>query len=78
MKANEDVIGDDIKKGMVIDTPEAIEYYKLCVLKRALKLEIVGLKRSRGLKSAYSIIKDEFGFKGNKKKVLEQLEAKLR
>ena len=62
---------------MVIDTPDAIEHYRLCVLRRALKLEIAGLKRSRGLKSAYSLIKDEFEFKGSKKKVLEQLEAKL-
>ena len=62
---------------MVIDTPDAIERYRLCTLKSALKLEISGLRRSRGLASAYSLIKKEFGFKGSKTKVLEQLEAKL-
>jgi len=38
-------------------------------------LEIAGMKR-RG-RSAYSIIKEEFGFKGNKQRVLKQLETKL-
>ena len=57
---------------MVIDTPEQIELYRLCTLKSALKLEVAGLKRSG--QSVYSIVKKEFGFKGNKKKVLTQLE----
>ena len=61
----------------IITTKEGIEHYRLCVLKSALKLEIAGMMRSRKLISAYSIIKEEFGFKGNKKKVLEQLEARL-
>lgn len=56
----------------VYDTPEAIDQFRLRALRSALKMEIFGMKR-RG-QSAYSIIKQEFGLKGNKKKVLEQFE----
>jgi hypothetical protein len=56
----------------VYDTPEAIDSFRMRALKSALKMEIFGMKR-RG-QSAYSIIKQEFGLKGNKQKVLEQFE----
>lgn len=56
----------------VYDTPEAIDQFRMRALRSALKMEILGMKR-RG-QSAYSIIKQEFGLKGNKQKVLEQFE----
>jgi len=56
----------------VYDTPEAIDQFRMRALRSALKMEIFGMKR-RG-QSAYSIIKQEFGLKGNKQKVLEQFE----
>ena len=62
----------------LITMKEGIERYRLCTLKSALKLEIAGMKRSRNQISAYSIVKEEFGFKGNKRKVLQQLEDKLK
>lgn len=49
------------------------KFARMLALRSMLSLEIKGLTR-RG-RSAYSIIKEEFGFKGNKEKVLEQLEA---
>jgi hypothetical protein len=58
-----------------LNTTEAINAYRICALRSALKLEILGM-RKRG-QSAYSIIKQEFGFKGNKQKVLEQLQTKI-
>jgi len=58
-----------------INSPEAIDAFRLCALRGALKLEILGM-RKRG-QSAYSIIKQELGFKGNKRKVLEQLQTKI-
>lgn len=61
--------------GMVI-TGEHIDMYRLLVLKSALKLEMLGIKHSAG--SVYAIVKKEFGFKGNKQKVLEQLEAYIK
>ena len=50
-----------------------IGLYRLVTLLAALKLEVKGMKR-RG-KTANQIIKDEFGFKGNRQRVLDQFEA---
>lgn len=60
----------------MIDTPEKIQGYRLIVLASALKLETKGLYASRG-RSAYTIIKKEFGLKGSKERVLEQFENLL-
>ena len=49
-----------------------IQLYGLKVLRSQLQLEIKGLK-SRG-QTAYSRIKQRFGFKGSRAKVLEQFE----
>lgn len=59
----------------VYDNPAAIALFRLKALKGALKLEILGMKRKG--RSAYAITKEEFGFKGNKQKVLQQLEDKI-
>ena len=48
-----------------------IAHARLITLKYMLSLEIKGLKR-RG-RSAYSIIKSELGFHGNRERVLAQL-----
>lgn len=58
------------------DNPEAIAEFRMRSLRGALKLEILGMRRNG--RSVYSIVKEEFGFKGNKQKVLEQLENKLK
>ena len=49
-------------------TPENINFVRMATLKSALKLEIAGLRR-RG-RSVYSIVKEEFGLRGNKRTVL--------
>jgi len=56
----------------LLTTPEQISGARLIALRGALKLELLGMKR-RG-RSAYSIIKDEFGLKGNKQKVYDQFD----
>ena len=56
---------------MIADTPYKIDLYALLALRAGLRLEVVGLK-GRG-KSAYSIAKQELGIKGNKQKVLDQV-----
>ena len=61
---------------IMLDTPEQIQAARLLVLRQGLTLETKGLRLSRG-RTAYSIIKEEFGFKGNKIKVLEQFEEML-
>ena len=56
---------------IVLDHPAQIEGFRLCTLRAALKLEIKGLRHSRG--SVYAAIKKQFGFRGSKERVLEQL-----
>ena len=53
---------------MIIDQPEQIELYRMIVLEKMLRLEILGLKMSRG-KTAYSAIKEEYNLKGSKQRV---------
>ena len=55
---------------MIIDKPEQIELWQMLVLRSALKLEMLGLKMSRG-KTAYSAIKQMFSLNGNRQKVLD-------
>ena len=59
-------------KTIVVDTHEQIDMFRFLSLRSMLKLECLGMSR-RG-QSAYSIIKAEYGLKGNKKSVLEQME----
>ena len=55
----------------IIDNPEDIDLYSIMTKRSALVMEMKGMKR-RG-RSAYSIIKEEFGLKGSKERVFEQL-----
>jgi hypothetical protein len=61
---------------IVCDTPEKINAFRLLALRSMLKLECVGMKRSRG-PSAYAMVKKQYGFKGNKAAVLTQFTARL-
>lgn len=58
-----------------LNTPEQIQAFGVLQLRTRLKLEIKGMT-CRG-KTAYQVIKDTFGFKGSKAKVLDQLETWL-
>ena len=58
---------------MTLDTPEKIEAYRLATLRTGLKLEIKGMRLSRG-RTCYSILKS-MGYKGSREKVLEQVAA---
>ena len=55
---------------MIADTPNKIALYQMLVLRSALRLEILGLKMSKG-RTAYSAIKQMFSIKGNRQKVLD-------
>jgi len=58
--------------GATVITGEAnVRNAGIFALRDMLGLELKGLGRSR--RSAYSIVKAEFGFKGNKQKVYDQL-----
>ncbi len=56
---------------MTLYTPKQIEAFRFKTLLRGLKLELVGMKMSRG-RSCYSIVKDEFRLKGSKQAVYDQ------
>ena len=58
----------------IVDTPDGIAFFQMCARRGALKLEISGLKRSRG-RTAYSICKEVYGLKGSRQSVLEQMNA---
>ena len=60
-----------MSSGFLLTEPNEINAFRLLSLQKALKLELKGLKVSRGI-SAYKIIKEEFTLKGNKQKVLDQ------
>ena len=56
---------------MIADTPYKLDLLTLLYLRRNLRLEVVGLK-GRG-RTAYSVLKQELGIKGNRQKVLDQV-----
>jgi hypothetical protein len=45
--------------------------YRMIALEKALKLELLGMKHSR--QSAYARAKQQYGLKGNREKVYNQL-----
>ena len=60
----------------MLTEPNQIAIYRLMTLRAGLKLEIRGMK-VKGGKSCYSIIRNEFGLKGDRASVLEQLDEML-
>lgn len=62
----------------IIHTPEGIEFVRLIARRKgALALELKGLNRSAGRRTAYSICKSEYGLKGTRQSVLAQMQAKV-
>jgi hypothetical protein len=60
--------------GAVVITGGHIQVARLFALKGALKLENLGLRMRRGV-TVYQQVKNEFGFAGNRARVLAQLVA---
>ena len=52
-----------------------IELFRLFTLRSGIKLEILGMKRTAGRRSCYAVVKSELKFKGNRQRVLSQLET---
>jgi len=61
---------------MTLDTPEQINAFRMKTLLRGMKLERSGMKLTRG-PSCLSIVKREFGLKGNREKVIAQFKEKF-
>ena len=57
---------------IIADTPQKIELYRMHVLEKMLKLEILGIKMTRhNQPTAYSVIKKEYNLKGGRQKVYD-------
>ena len=57
---------------IIADTPQKIDLYRMNVLEKMLKLEMLGIKMNRGGQpTAYSVIKKEYNLKGGRQKVLD-------
>ena len=55
---------------IIADTPQKIELFRMCVLEKMLKLEMLGIKMTRyNQPTAYSVIKKEYNLKGSRQKV---------
>jgi len=61
---------------IMIDTPEQMQMARYLTMRAGLQLEIQGMRLTRGV-SCYKMIKDTFGLKGSKQKVLDQFETML-
>ncbi len=57
----------------ILTQPQQIENYRLATLRTALRLEIRGLRMTRG-RTSYAILKD-MGYKGSRQKVLDDVTA---
>ena len=60
--------------GGTMITGESIMHYRLLTLIQGLKAEIRGMRLTSKGRTCYSIIKSEYGLKGNKEKVLVQIQ----
>lgn len=67
---------DHARHGHVI-TGKGIDLFRLTTMIHGLQLEEKGMRLTRG-PSMMSRVKREFGFKGNRAKIIAQLEAKIR
>lgn len=64
------------ENGGYVVTGHDVSVFRLLTLHKALKLELKGLRMSRG-PSAYTLVKREFNLKGSKAKVLKTFESIL-
>ena len=69
-------IETDGNSGFMITGKESIALYRLLTLRRGIMMEGKGMRLSRG-RSCLAIVKSEFGWKGNRAKILALLEAKI-
>ena len=59
---------------IIADTPQKIDLYRMHVLEKMLKLEILGVKMTKyGQTTAYSAIKKEYNLKGSRQKVYDTM-----
>ena len=60
--------------GGVTITGDSIQHYRLLTMIQGLKAEIRGMRLTSKGRTCYSMLKQQFNLKGNKRKVLAQVE----
>ena len=63
------------EQGGISITGDSIMHYRLMTMIRGLKIEIKGMRLTSRGRTCYSMLKSEYGLKGNKEKVLVQAQA---
>ena len=63
-----------MQESKIITGETNINNYRMIALLKGLKLELLGIKVSRGI-SCYAILKSEFNLKGSRQKVYDHLNA---
>ena len=58
------------KHGTMI-SGDSINFFRIVTLQKGLELELKGIRMTRG-RTCYALIKEEFGLKGSRQKVLTQ------
>jgi hypothetical protein len=66
------------RKEEMLLTGDQINIYRLLTIRQGLLLEARGMRLTGKAPSCLSIVKREFGFKGNRENVTAQYEAMLR
>jgi hypothetical protein len=61
---------------IAITGAESIAFYRLMTLKRGIEMEAKGMRLTRG-RTCLSIVKKEFGWKGNRDKILALLDEEI-
>ena len=64
----------DDDRTVVVDTADGIKFFQMCARRGARSLEIKGMRRSGGSRTAYSICKSEYGLSGSRESVLKQMD----
>ena len=60
---------------VVLDKPHQIEMYRLIQLRMGLRMEAKGMRLTAKAPTCLSIVKKEYGLKGNRAKVLAKFET---
>ena len=63
--------------GVSFSGSRGVNLYRMITLYRGLGLELKGMRLTRKAPTCYSIIRREYGLKGNKQRVLDQFEVLL-
>jgi hypothetical protein len=77
-REEEEMAIEKTETGAIIFTDESVNVYRLLTIRMGLKAEAVGLRLTSKAPSCLSIVKKEFGFKGNRASVTAQFEAMLK